>query len=574
MLRKPVVLITGATGEIGHGLIERLAARPATGRSSPSTSTRSPPDLGPLVRQQFAGSILDTQLLDRIIAEYEVDRVFHLAALLSTRSEFAPATGPQGQRRGDAATCWSSPRSRASRTAGRSCSSTRRHRRLRAARPRRQGAGRQGEGGRVQPARPRCTAATSSTASTSAATTRGTTSSSPPSSSGRKVDFRCIRFPGLISAVTVPSGGTSDYAPEMIHAAAAGQAVRLLRRPGHAHPVHGDARRRRRAPAAGPGARARSSTRTVYNVGAFSPVGRGDRARVVAGVPERGDHDEGGREAAGDRGLLAGRRGRLRGPPRLGLRAALRRGAAFHEYLIPTIRKRYKTSRQEVTSGPSSRAKSTRTIVSPRPCFALRRGTGLALWGPGRRALGGAGHVPMASHRMSPSAVPDVSPREKARGNGGWLGADRLVPKLVERLRTRLGEVPLNFELWNGTSYALSAEAPCATVAVRSPGALLAARPRSLALLRRRLQQRRRGGPGKTDARARGDLRALVAPAAGAAAPARGVGRAGAGAPPRAAPLRPRQRLLPALARPRDGLHVRLLSDAQTRASRRRRSPR
>jgi nucleoside-diphosphate-sugar epimerase len=38
----------------------------------------------------------------------------------------------------------------------------------------------------------------------------------PPSG----VDFRCVRFPGLISALTVPSGGTSDYAPEMIHAAA------------------------------------------------------------------------------------------------------------------------------------------------------------------------------------------------------------------------------------------------------------------------------------------------------------------------------------------------------------------
>jgi nucleoside-diphosphate-sugar epimerase len=36
----------------------------------------------------------------------------------------------------------------------------------------------------------------------------------------RGVDFRAIRFPGLISAFTVPSGGTSDYAPEMIHAAA------------------------------------------------------------------------------------------------------------------------------------------------------------------------------------------------------------------------------------------------------------------------------------------------------------------------------------------------------------------
>src|SRR5439155_9834812 len=35
-----------------------------------------------------------------------------------------------------------------------------------------------------------------------------------------RVDFRSVRFPGLISAMTIPSGGTSDYAPEMIHAAA------------------------------------------------------------------------------------------------------------------------------------------------------------------------------------------------------------------------------------------------------------------------------------------------------------------------------------------------------------------
>jgi nucleoside-diphosphate-sugar epimerase len=33
------------------------------------------------------------------------------------------------------------------------------------------------------------------------------------------VDFRCIRFPGIISANSTPAGGTSDYAPEMIHAA-------------------------------------------------------------------------------------------------------------------------------------------------------------------------------------------------------------------------------------------------------------------------------------------------------------------------------------------------------------------
>jgi len=34
------------------------------------------------------------------------------------------------------------------------------------------------------------------------------------------LDFRCVRFPGLISAFTIPSGGTSDYGPEMLHAAA------------------------------------------------------------------------------------------------------------------------------------------------------------------------------------------------------------------------------------------------------------------------------------------------------------------------------------------------------------------
>ena len=31
------------------------------------------------------------------------------------------------------------------------------------------------------------------------------------------IDFRCIRFPGLISAYTTPTGGTSDYLPEMLH---------------------------------------------------------------------------------------------------------------------------------------------------------------------------------------------------------------------------------------------------------------------------------------------------------------------------------------------------------------------
>lgn len=37
------------------------------------------------------------------------------------------------------------------------------------------------------------------------------------------LDFRALRFPGLISALTLPSGGTSDYGPEMLHAVAQGR---------------------------------------------------------------------------------------------------------------------------------------------------------------------------------------------------------------------------------------------------------------------------------------------------------------------------------------------------------------
>ena len=37
------------------------------------------------------------------------------------------------------------------------------------------------------------------------------------------LDFRALRLPGLISAFTLPSGGTSDYGPEMLHAAAQGK---------------------------------------------------------------------------------------------------------------------------------------------------------------------------------------------------------------------------------------------------------------------------------------------------------------------------------------------------------------
>jgi len=93
-MRKPVILITGASGEIGHGLIENLAANKET-----SIITI---DLQPLPREhremvdrEYLGSILEIHLLERILSEFEVEMVFHLAAMLSTRAEFTPLAGHQ-----------------------------------------------------------------------------------------------------------------------------------------------------------------------------------------------------------------------------------------------------------------------------------------------------------------------------------------------------------------------------------------------------------------------------------------------------------------------------------------------
>src|SRR5256884_9905401 len=99
-----------------------------------------------------------------------------------------------------------------------------------------------------------------------------------------KVDFRCIRFPGLISAVTMPSGGTSDFAPEMIHAAAQHKPYECFvppdtRIPFMAMPDAVDALLKL---AAAPRDRL---TRAVYNVTAFSRSAEEVRREVLAAFP-------------------------------------------------------------------------------------------------------------------------------------------------------------------------------------------------------------------------------------------------------------------------------------------------
>jgi threonine 3-dehydrogenase len=99
------------------------------------------------------------------------------------------------------------------------------------------------------------------------------------------LDFRAIRFPGLISAATLPSGGTSDFAPEMIHAAAQGKPYSCFvsedtRIPFMTMPdaVEAFVRLAEAEPD-------RLSTR-VYNIAAFAPSAGEFRSEVLAHFPE------------------------------------------------------------------------------------------------------------------------------------------------------------------------------------------------------------------------------------------------------------------------------------------------
>jgi len=84
-----------------------------------------------------------------------------------------------------------------------------------------------------------------------------------------RIDFRCLRYPGIVSAETLPTGGTSDYGPEMLHAAAKGKPYECFVRADARLPfmVAPDAVRAIVGLAQAP---ASQLTRRVYNVSSFS----------------------------------------------------------------------------------------------------------------------------------------------------------------------------------------------------------------------------------------------------------------------------------------------------------------
>jgi nucleoside-diphosphate-sugar epimerase len=98
------------------------------------------------------------------------------------------------------------------------------------------------------------------------------------------LDFRSVRFPGLISAFTVPSGGTSDYGPEMLHAAAQGLPYACFVREDSIIPFMAmpDAVTALLQLAEAPAERL---TRRVYNVTSFSLTAAEFKERVCQAFP-------------------------------------------------------------------------------------------------------------------------------------------------------------------------------------------------------------------------------------------------------------------------------------------------
>ncbi|MGB9669283.1 MAG: GDP-mannose 4,6-dehydratase, partial [Anaerolineales bacterium] len=99
------------------------------------------------------------------------------------------------------------------------------------------------------------------------------------------LDFRSVRFPGLISAYTVPSGGTSDYGPEMLHAAAKGQPYACFVRPDTRIPfmVMPDAIKALIDLAS---AKRQQLSRKVYNVTSYSLSAAEFREMVMKAFPK------------------------------------------------------------------------------------------------------------------------------------------------------------------------------------------------------------------------------------------------------------------------------------------------
>ena len=261
------ILVTGAAGEVGHGLIKYFSADPQ--RRVVALDLRVPGDLVISDNVEFIqGSILDDVLLRELNAKYDFSRVFHLAGVLSTGGEKNPQLAHQINVEGSFKLLNLAK-----------AQSERRHSSVRFIFPSTiavyglpAGADklRCGIIKEDQWVAPRTIYGINKLYVEQLGGYYGSSYKLLDHNQDNvKLDFRALRFPGLLSAETVPTGGTTDYGSEMLHYAAQGRAYECFvtgdtKLPFMTMP---DAVQALMQYSATPKERL---TRQVYNVGSFS----------------------------------------------------------------------------------------------------------------------------------------------------------------------------------------------------------------------------------------------------------------------------------------------------------------
>jgi threonine 3-dehydrogenase len=280
-MRKKVTLITGSVGEVGQALVEQLGQN---GHDNLLTlDVRSMPEEFSQYSTHIQGDILDGALLARLVSEYEIDTIYHLAALLSTRAEYTPVAAHQVNVEGtlrllQLAADQSEWRNRPVMFIFPSSIAAYGMPDLNA----------KAQYPKVQEwewnypiTMYGCNKLYCEMLGIYFSKNLRQLAAEPPV----MLDFRCVRFPGLISAFTVPSGGTSDYGPEMIHAAAQGKPYACFVREDAALPfmVMPDAVKSLVMLAQAP---SEALSRAVYNVTSFSLTAAQIKEMVKETFPE------------------------------------------------------------------------------------------------------------------------------------------------------------------------------------------------------------------------------------------------------------------------------------------------
>jgi nucleoside-diphosphate-sugar epimerase len=282
-MHEEVILITGANGEIGHGLIHHLADQ----KKAIVALDLNPLDdvLQPLVRHWQVGDILNFALLEKLFEEYHFSVVFHLASILSSKAEQNPERAHKVNVEGTLNLL-----RLAEAQSRRDCLPVK----------------------FIYPSSIAVYCLPNLETKQAAGKVREDQFTTPATMYGinklycehlgryyskhykqlannanpdELLDFRALRFPGLISSETVPTGGTSDYGPEMLHAAAKGVSYDCFVRPDTRLPfmVMPDAVKSlislKEAPR-------QALTQTVYNVTSFNPSAQELYELTVAAFPK------------------------------------------------------------------------------------------------------------------------------------------------------------------------------------------------------------------------------------------------------------------------------------------------